>query len=83
MLNIDKLMEMKMEEVDAKEEMLIEEWEEKMEQKCDVEKYYDLRDDYAWELYEGIMQDIDYIEKNLEVIKDYKKNYDYYWDEIE
>jgi hypothetical protein len=34
-------------------------------------------------MYEEILQDIDYIEKNLEIIKDYRNNYDYYWDNIE
>lgn len=82
MLSIEGLMMMTMEEVDAEEKRYTDMWEERMEQKCDMEKYYDLREVDNWLVYEEIMQDIDYIEENLETIKDYRDNYDYYWDMI-
>ena len=39
-------------------------------------------DSDEWMEYEEILYDIEYCEKELEVIKDYYDNYDYYWDMI-
>lgn len=82
MLSIEGLMMMTMEEVDAEEKRYNNMWEENNKAKADMEIHYDLREVDNWLAYEEILQDIDYIEENLETIKDYRKYYDYYWDII-
>jgi hypothetical protein len=83
MINIERLMKMNKEEVEMEWSRLEDKYCEKMEQKCDLEKYYDLKDDDTFELYISILEDIDLIEKNLGVIEDYQDNYDYYCDNLE
>lgn len=82
MLSIEGLMMMSMEEVDAEEKRYTDMWEENNKMKVDMEIHYDINEVDVWLMYEEIMQDIDYIEKNLEIIEDYRKYYDYYWDMI-
>jgi hypothetical protein len=83
MINIERLMEMNKEEIDMEWCKLENEYFEKIDQKCDMEICYDLKDDDIFELYISILEDIDLIEKNIRVIEDYQDNYDYYWDNLE
>lgn len=82
MISIEKLMMISMEDVNEEEVRLTKMWEENMEAKNDMEIYLDLSDSDNWLVYEELIYNIDYIEKNLEIIEDYKDNYNYYWDMI-
>ena len=86
MLSIERLMMMSMEDVNAEEARLNKMLVEEDTQKEAMRKKYDLSsvsyDSDIWMMYEEILYDINYIERELEVIEDYRKYYDYYWDMI-
>ena len=86
MLSIERLMMMSMEDVNAEEARLNKMLVEEDAQKEAMRKKYDLSsvsyDSDIWMMYEEILYDINYIERELEVIEDYRKYYDYYWDMI-
>lgn len=83
MLSIEKLMMMdSMEEVNKYEAELKAQRRESIEYKYYIMNEYDINETDVWLELEETLQDIDYIEKNLETIKDYRDNYDYYWDMI-
>lgn len=80
MMSIEKLMMMNICEIEEEETRLNKMYEEHNTQKNDMEIYLDLSDTDNWLMYEEILQDMDYIERELEIIEDYRKYYDYYWD---
>jgi len=83
MLSIEKLMMMdSMEEVNKYETELKAQRRELIEYKYYIMSEYDINEADVWLELENVLQDIDYIEKNLETIEDYRKYYDYYWDMI-
>lgn len=79
-MSIEKLMMMNICEIEEEETRLNKMYEEHNTQKNDMEIYLDLSDTDNWLMYEEILQDMDYIERELEIIEDYRKYYDYYWD---
>lgn len=80
MMSIEKLMMMNICEIEEEETRLNKMYEEHNKAKADMEIYLDLSDTDNWLMYEEILQDMDYIERELEIIEDYRKYYDYYWD---
>lgn len=82
MLSIERLMMMSVEEVNAEEARLNKLLVEEEAQKEAIRKKYDLSsadyDSDIWMMYENILYDINYIERDLEVINDYREYYDYY-----
>ena len=84
MLSIEKLMMMSDEEIKTEETLIIKMLTNDESMRDSMKKSIDLcaidYDSDEWMEYEEILYDIEYCEKNLEVINDYYENYDYYWD---
>ena len=84
MLSIEKLMMMSDEEIKTEETLIMKMLANGEAMRDSMKKSIDFcavdYDSDEWMMYEEILYDIEYCEKDLEVINDYYDNYDYYWD---